>query len=350
MDRSVLESDPHRVLEGMAIAALRGRGQPGLRLLPRRVPARRRAGCATAIRQAERAGLPRAPASSTRRSPSEIDVRLGAGAFVCGEETALIASIEGGRGTPRPAPAVPGRVRAVGQPDAHQQRRDLRQHRRRSSATAATGSPASAPRRARAPRSSPWPAGSSTPAWSRCRWAPRCARSSYDIGGGIVDGRAVQGGPDRRPVRRLHPGRVPRHAGRLRVAHRRRLDHGLGRHDRHGRHARCMVDVARYFMDFCREESCGKCVPCRVGHHRSSALLLDADHRAARRPLADLDQLERLADMVQQHQPVRPGPGRARTRSSARCATSATSTWPTSSTGPARPGVCPIADAGGGAA
>ena len=152
---------------------------------------------------------------------------------------------------------------------------------------------------------------------------------------------AVQGGPDRRPVRRLHPRRVPRHAGRLRVADRRRLDHGLGRHDRHGRHVAAWSTWRKYFMDFCREESCGKCVPCRVG----TAQMLDAarpDHATARRPLADLDQLERLA----RHGPAAPAcaaSARApRTRSSARCATSATSTWRTSSTGVCPAGVCTI--------
>ena len=57
----------------------------------------------------------------------------------------------------------------------------------------------------------------------------------YDIGGGIPDGKQVQGRADRRPLRRLHPRAVPRHAGRLRLARQGRLDHGLRRHDRHGR-------------------------------------------------------------------------------------------------------------------
>ena len=102
----------------------------------------------------------------------------------------------------------------------------------------------------------------------------------FDIGGGIVDGRpfkAVQtGGPSGGCI----PAELPRHAGRLRVARRGRLDHGLRRHDRAWTTRTCMVDVARYFMDFCRDESCGKCIPCRVG----TTQMLDAARRDLRGP------------------------------------------------------------------
>ena len=69
----------------------------------------------------------------------------------------------------------------------------------------------------------------------------------------------------------------------------------------------CMVDVARFFMEFCMAESCGKCVPCRVGTVQMHDLLRQ-HHRRARPTDGDLALLEELCDMVQEHQPVRPGP------------------------------------------
>ena len=104
-----------------------------------------------------------------------LTIKEGAGAFVCGEETALMASIEGKRGMPRTRPPFPAVVGPVGQADQHQQRRDLGErgadHRQRAS----TGTRRWAPRTARAPRSSRWPASSRTPASSRSPWASPCA-------------------------------------------------------------------------------------------------------------------------------------------------------------------------------
>ena len=105
MDRSVLESDPHRVLEGMAIAAYAVGASSGYVYCRAEYPlavTRLR----KAIREAGRAGYLGAGIMDTEFG-FEVDVRLGAGAFVCGEETALIASIEGGRGTPTPRPPYP---------------------------------------------------------------------------------------------------------------------------------------------------------------------------------------------------------------------------------------------------
>ena len=102
MDRSVLESDPHRVLEGMTIAAYAvGAARAYIYIRAEYPLAIER--LKKAIRQSEKAGF---LGKDICGSPFDfrIDIRLGAGAFVCGEETALIHSIEGGRGTPRPRP------------------------------------------------------------------------------------------------------------------------------------------------------------------------------------------------------------------------------------------------------
>jgi NADH:ubiquinone oxidoreductase subunit F (NADH-binding) len=149
------------VLEGMAIAAYAVGAQKGFIYVRAEYPLAIKR-LQTAIKQAERMGLLGNGIFESRFS-FHIDMRIGAGAFVCGEETALIASIEGKRGTPRPRPPFPAESGAVGLPHADQQRRDLRQ-RPPIIATARSGSPPSARRRARAPRCSRWPARSTTPA------------------------------------------------------------------------------------------------------------------------------------------------------------------------------------------
>ncbi len=128
MDRSVLEGDPHRVLEGMAIAAYAVGASKGFIYVRAEYPLAVKR-LRTAIRQAQA----RRPAGQQHRAAPpfnfDVDMRLGAGAFVCGEETALMASIEGKRGMPRPRPPFPAEMRLVGLPDADQQRRDVRQRR-----------------------------------------------------------------------------------------------------------------------------------------------------------------------------------------------------------------------------
>ena len=156
MDRSVLEGDPHRVLEGMAIAAFAIGADQGYVYVRGEYPLAIQR-LKTAIKQAERLQFLGGRIFDTGFS-FRVDIRIGAGAFVCGEETALIASIEGSRGTPRPRPPYPATSGLWGQPDADQQRRDLRQRGADHHATAAPGTPRSGPRRARARRSSRSPA------------------------------------------------------------------------------------------------------------------------------------------------------------------------------------------------
>src|ERR1019366_6753636 len=114
MDRSVLESDPHRVLEGMAIAAYAVDATQGYIYVRAEYPLAIK-NLKTAIRQAEHLGLLGNNIFGTTHS-FHVELRLGAGAFVCGEETALIASIEGRRGTPRPRPPFPAAEGLWGNP------------------------------------------------------------------------------------------------------------------------------------------------------------------------------------------------------------------------------------------
>ena len=114
MDRSVLESDPHRVLEGMAIAAYAVGANRGYIYVRAEYPLAVKR-LKDAIRQAEKLGLLGNDICDTQFS-LRIEIRLGAGAFVCGEETALIASIEGNRGQPRPRPPYPAQYGLRGKP------------------------------------------------------------------------------------------------------------------------------------------------------------------------------------------------------------------------------------------
>ena len=105
MDRSVLESCPQQVLEGMAIAGYAVGANRGFVYVRAEYPLAVKR-LSSAIRQAEHAGYLGRDIAGTRFD-FQVEVRIGAGAFVCGEETALIASIQGGRGTPRPRPPYP---------------------------------------------------------------------------------------------------------------------------------------------------------------------------------------------------------------------------------------------------
>jgi bidirectional [NiFe] hydrogenase diaphorase subunit len=292
MDRSVLESDPHRVLEGMAIAAYAVGANEGYVYCRAEYPlavSRLR----KAIHQAERAGWMGSAVAGTEFGFS-VQVRLGAGAFVCGEETALIASVEGGRGEPRTRPPYPAVAGLWGLPTLIN-----------NVETFANVAPI-------IERGGEWFASIGTETSKGTKvfaLAGRVALTGlvevpmgmtlreivYDIGGGMVDGRtfkAVQtGGPS--------GGCIPAQFLDMPVDYESLLE--IGTYIGSGGmivmdDTSCMVDVAKYFMDFCREESCGKCVPCRVGTTQLH-MLLDRITRGEAE-IEDLTQLEELAGMV----------------------------------------------------
>jgi hypothetical protein len=232
MDRSVLESDPHSVLEGMAIAAYAVGANQGFIYVPRRISAGHQA-AAECHQTGQALGL---LGSGIFESPFNfnIDIRIGAGAFVCGEETALMASVEGKRGTPRPRPPFPAESGLVGLSHAAQQRRDLRQ------------------RAADLSQGAEWFAGIGT---EKSKGTKVFALAGKINNTGLIEvpmgtplrkssrkwaaaprWRQNQGRANRRSVRRLHSGAASRHAGGLRIARQARLHHGFGRHDRDGRH------------------------------------------------------------------------------------------------------------------
>jgi bidirectional [NiFe] hydrogenase diaphorase subunit len=292
MDRCLLESDPHRVLEGMAIAGFAVGARRGYVYCRAEYPlavTRLR----TAIEQARRAGLLGSTVHGTRFE-FDIEVRLGAGAFVCGEETALIASVEGRRGTPRPRPPYPAVAGLHGRPTLINNVETF----------------ANIPAIVR--NGGEWLAAIGTPSSTGTKvfaLAGRVANTGLvevpmgitlreiveGVGGGVVDGRplkAVQTGG-------ASGGCIPAELLDLPVDY--ESLSGAGSMMGSGGmivmdDTVCMVDVARYFMDFCREESCGKCVPCRVGTTQLHMLLTRLAEGAA--GAGDLRTLDRLATTV----------------------------------------------------
>jgi len=248
-----------------------------------------------AIKQARKTGLLGSNILGTNFS-FDVEVRIGAGAFVCGEETALIASIEGKRGTPRPRPPFPAESGLWGKPT-------LINNVETYAAIAPiiinggewyseVGTPKSAGTKVFALTGKIKYAGViEVPMGTSLR------EIIYDIGGGIQNGgefKAAQtGGPS--------GGCIP--ASHLDV----KMDYealvSLGSIMGSGGlivmdNSSDMVDVARYFMEFCMDESCGKCVPCRVGTKMMHDLLQKICNNKATR--LDLERLEELAVYVKE--------------------------------------------------
>jgi bidirectional [NiFe] hydrogenase diaphorase subunit len=293
MDRNILESDPHRVLEGMAIAAHAVGATSGYVYCRGEYPlvvSRVR----KAIRDATRAGYLGANIMDTPFS-FDLDVRLGAGAYVCGEETALIASIEGGRGTPIPRPPYPAVSGLWNRPTLINNVETFANVvpiiREGGDWFASIGTATSKGTKVFALAGRVVNTGIvEVPMGTTLR------EIVFDIGGGIVDGRAFKavqtGGPA--------GGCIPAEFLDMPVDYESLM--GIGSFMGSGGmivmdETSCMVSVSKFFMDFMREESCGKCVPCRVGTTQLWMLLDRITTGEA--SMADLDQMERLAGVVQ---------------------------------------------------
>jgi bidirectional [NiFe] hydrogenase diaphorase subunit len=294
MDRSVLESDPHRVLEGMAIAAYAIGATQGFIYVRGEYPLAI-SRLQTAIRQARKLGL---LGSQIFESPFDfrIDLRIGAGAFVCGEETALMASIEGKRGTPRPRPPYPAEHGLWGFPTLINNVETF----------------ANIPAIIR--NGADWFAKIGTEKSKGTKVFALAGKIKNtglievpmgtplrtiieEMGGGVPDGgvvKAVQtGGPS--------GGCIPAKALDTPVDYESLASLGsiMGSGgmivmDQQNN----MVDVAHFFMEFCMDESCGKCVPCRAGTAQIHHLLSKV--REGRAVAEDLDTLDRLCIMVKQ--------------------------------------------------
>ncbi len=292
MDRSVLESDPHSVLEGMAIAAYAVGADQGYLYVRAEYPLAI-ARLQLAIKQAKQMGL---LGAGIFESPFNfnVDIRIGAGAFVCGEETALMMSVEGKRGTPRPRPPFPAESGLFGCPTLLNNVETFANvpaiYRKGAEWFAAIGTEKSKGTKVFALAGKIKNTGLiEVPMGTPLRTIVE------EMGGGAPDGgkiKAVQtGGPSGGCIPSQHLdtpvdyeslgklGSIMGSGGMI------VMDEGTK-----------MVDVARFFMEFCMDESCGKCIPCRAGTVQMHNLL---DKILKRKATArDLAKLEELCDMV----------------------------------------------------
>jgi bidirectional [NiFe] hydrogenase diaphorase subunit len=292
MDRSVMEDYPFKILEGMTIAAYAVGADRGYLYVRAEYPLAVKR-LKLAIRQAQKHNLLGSNIGGTTFS-FQVDVRLGAGAFVCGEETALIASIEGKRGIPRPRPPYPAEHGLWGCPTLINNVESYANItpiiRNGAEWYASIGTEKSKGTKVFALTGTIQNTGLiEVPMGMTLR------EIIFDIGGGIPNGKrfkAVQtGGPS--------GGCIPESYLDMPVDYDSLLH--LGTYMGSGGmivmdETSCMVDVARYFMEFCMSESCGKCIPCRVGTAQMYDLLNKITKGEA--SLNDLALLEELADMV----------------------------------------------------
>ena len=269
MDRAVIEGDPHRLVEGMAIAAYAIGASKAYVYIRAEYPLAIKR-LKMALAQAEANGLLGKNLLGSDFS-LEIVIKMGAGAFVCGEETALIHSIEGRRGMPRPRPPFPAVSGLFGKPTIINNVETL--------ANVAT----------LLARGAEWfsAVGTATSKGTKVfALSGKVARTGlvevamgtpmrqiiFDIGGGIPHGKrykAVQiGGPSGGCIPEQHLD-IDIDYESLKTVGAMMGSGGLVVMDEDN----CMVDVAKFFMDFIQRESCGKCIPCREGTRRMLEIL-----------------------------------------------------------------------------
>jgi NADP-reducing hydrogenase subunit HndC len=292
MDRSVLEGDPHAVLEAMAICGYSIEASKGLIYIRAEYPLAV-ARLKTAISQAKEYGLLGNNIMGTGFS-FDIEIRYGAGAFVCGEETALIHSMEGLRGEPTVKPPFPAESGFRGKPTNVN-----------NVETFACISPIIL-------KGSDWFSSIGTEKSKGTKVFALAGKINnvglievpmgttlreviYEIGGGIRNGKkfkaAQTGGPSGGCLTEKHLD-TPIDFDNLIAAGSMMGSGGLIVMDEDD----CMVSVAKFFLDFTVEESCGKCSPCRIGNKRLFELL---DHiTKGKGTLADLERLKNMCLVI----------------------------------------------------
>ena len=294
MDRSVMESDPHRVLEGMAIAGYAVGASQGYVYVRAEYPLAV-ARLQKAIAQAKKFG---ALGTAIFDTPFDfrIDIRIGAGAFVCGEETALMASIEGRRGLPRPRPPYPAEAGLWDRPTLINNVETFANvpaiFRKGADWFASIGTAKSKGTKVFSLTGKVQNSGLvEVPMGTTLRHIVEV------MGGGAPDGgkvKAVQtGGPSGGCIPAAHLD-TPVDYESLQALGSIMGSGGMIVMDE----ATNMVEVARFFMEFCVDESCGKCIPCRAGTVQMYRLL-DKIARGDAHP-ADLALLEQLCPLVRE--------------------------------------------------
>lgn len=292
MDRSILEGDPHCVIEGMAIGAYAIGASKGYIYVRAEYPlAVERLNIA--IKNAKEAGLLGEKILGTNFS-FDLDIRMGSGAFVCGEETALIASIEGKRGEPRPRPPFPAQSGLWGKPTVLNNVETFASI----SIIISKGGDEFAKIGTEKSKGTKIFALAGAIANSGLVEVPvgtNLGDLIYDIGGGTSSGKPFKaaqiGGPSGGCIPKQHLN-VPLDYESLNELGAIMGSGGLIVMDEDS----CMVDVARFFLEFVQEESCGKCTPCRVGTKRMLEILERIC--SGKGEMADIDKLIELGEKI----------------------------------------------------
>ena len=294
MNRRVLESDPHSVIEGMIIAAYAIGSHQGYIYCRAEYPIAVH-NLRVAIEQARGLGLLGNNLMGSDFS-FDLEVRMGAGAFVCGEETALMASIEGRRGEPRPRPPFPSVSGLWGKPSNINNVETY----------------ANVPQIIL--RGPEWFASMGT---ERSKGTKTFAIAGdvvntglievpmgitlreivYEVGGGIKDGKALKAIQSGGPMGGCLPASLidlPVDYESLMQAGAMMGSGGMIIMDEDT----CMVDIARFFMEFTQDESCGKCTPCRIGTRRILEILERICNGKGRD--GDLELLDNLCRQIQE--------------------------------------------------
>ena len=295
MDRSVLEGDPHAVLEAMAIAGYAIGAHHGYIYVRAEYPIAVKR-LEIAIRQAREYGMLGKDIFGSGFD-FDIDIRLGAGAFVCGEETALITSIEGNRGEPRNKPPFPANKGLFQQPTIINNVETLENIPqiivKGPEWFASMGTETSKGTKVFALGGKIVNTGLvEIPMGTTLR------EILFDIGGGIPNGKkfkaAQTGGPSGGCIPAQHLD-TPIDYENLKAIGSMMGSGGLIVMDEDN----CMVDVARFFLEFTVDESCGKCTPCRIGTRRLLEMLNKITEGKA--TLEDLDKMEELCHYIQKN-------------------------------------------------
>lgn len=293
MDRGVLEGDPHSVIEGLILAGYAIGASKGYFYVRAEYPLAVER-IEKALKQAYDCGFLGKNIFGSSFS-FEVDIRLGAGAFVCGEETALIASIEGRRGTPRPRPPYPSVKGLWGKPTAINNVETL----------------------ANIPpiilKGGAWYASIGTEKSKGTKVFALTGKVKnsglvevpmgitlreivFDIGGGMFSGKGLKaiqtGGPSGGVIPKEYLD-TPVDYENLQKLGSIMGSGGMIVMDEDD----CMVDIAKFYLGFCVDESCGKCVPCRIGGYQMLNLLNKITE--SRGELTDLDSLKRIAVAMQ---------------------------------------------------
>ncbi|NLO75230.1 MAG: NADH-quinone oxidoreductase subunit NuoF [candidate division WS1 bacterium] len=269
MDRSVLEGDPHSLIEAMTIAGYAVGSSQGYVYVRAEYPLAIQR-LQVALAQAREYGLLGEDILGSGHS-FDIQLRMGAGAFVCGEETALMASIEGRRGEPRPRPPFPAQQGLFGKPtllnnvetyaniapiilNGPEWFSSFGTERSKGTKVFALAGHVNNTGLVEVPMGTP------------------LGTIIYEIGGGIRGGRkfkaAQTGGPSGGCIPKEYLN-TPVDYEQLKALGAIVGSGGLIVMDE----TTCMVDLARYFLDFVQDESCGKCPPCRIGTKRMLEIL-----------------------------------------------------------------------------